>query len=86
MHSRTRGSLRPGAFHCANAICVAGDLLCDSNDDCGDGSDEADCGGCAAGEFHCANGTCVAGCFANAISLSHYTNEQLMAQLEGILL
>ncbi len=38
---------------------------------------EALCKGC---------GTCVAGCFANAISLSHYTNEQLMAQLEGILL
>ncbi len=37
---------------------------------------EALCKGC---------GTCVAGCFADAISLSHYTNEQLMAQLEGML-
>ncbi len=37
---------------------------------------EALCKGC---------GTCVAGCFADAVSLSHYTNEQLMAQLEGML-
>jgi len=37
---------------------------------------EALCKGC---------GTCVAGCFSDAISLSHYTNEQLMAQLEGML-
>jgi heterodisulfide reductase subunit A len=37
---------------------------------------EALCKGC---------GTCVAGCFADAISLSHFTNEQLMAQLEGML-
>ena len=38
---------------------------------------EALCKGC---------GTCVAGCFADAISLSHYTNEQIVAQLEGMLL
>ncbi len=37
---------------------------------------EALCKGC---------GTCVAGCFSDAVSLSHYTNEQIMAQLEGIL-
>ena len=38
---------------------------------------EALCKGC---------GTCVVGCYSDAISLSHYTNEQLMAQLEGMLL
>ncbi|GAI99885.1 unnamed protein product, partial [marine sediment metagenome] len=29
---------------------------------------------------------CVAGCLSNTINLSHYTNQQLMAQLEGMLL
>ncbi len=38
---------------------------------------EAVCKGC---------GVCVAGCYAGAISLSHYTDEQLMAQLEGLII
>ncbi|MFC1942174.1 4Fe-4S binding protein [Chloroflexota bacterium] len=37
---------------------------------------EALCKGC---------GACAGGCPSNAISLGHYTNEQIMAQMEGAL-
>ena len=47
----------------------------------------ADCSGTPATPVcDTTSGTCVAGCFSDAISLSHYTNEQLMAQLEGMLI
>lgn len=32
------------SFACLNGRCVKSELLCDSKDDCGDGSDEANCG------------------------------------------
>jgi len=37
---------------------------------------EALCKGC---------GACISGCFSDAVSLSHYTNEQIVAQMEGML-
>jgi heterodisulfide reductase subunit A len=30
-------------------------------------------------------GACVGGCPSDAINLSHYTNEQIVAQMEGML-
>jgi hypothetical protein len=35
----------PNEFSCANAGCINNDRLCDFQDDCGDGSDEQNCGG-----------------------------------------
>ena len=35
----------PGnTFTCDNSVCVNQDFLCDGTDNCGDGSDERDCG------------------------------------------
>ena len=35
---------RPGQLTCNNGGCVDIDAKCDGQDDCGDGSDEIDCG------------------------------------------
>ncbi|CAG7718540.1 unnamed protein product, partial [Allacma fusca] len=33
-----------GRFHCENNLCIRAEKKCDGDDDCGDGSDEANCG------------------------------------------
>ena len=43
------GTVEPGGcadheFQCDNNKCIVEEYLCDLNDDCGDGSDEFDCG------------------------------------------
>lgn len=55
----------PNQFRCDNRHCVLKSWLCDSDDDCGDGSDERGCGATAPGqdclptEFTCANRQCI---------------------------
>ncbi|XP_072041829.1 uncharacterized protein [Amphiura filiformis] len=46
-------------FRCDNIRCIAPDLICNEVDDCGDNSDERNCG-CFDGYFACPyNGTCI---------------------------
>jgi len=58
-------------FQCANSKCVSSNFRCDNDDDCGDDSDEQNCGnitrptggpggiGCHFDEFKCSTGDCV---------------------------
>ncbi|CAH3179455.1 unnamed protein product, partial [Porites evermanni] len=45
-------------FHCTNGRCIDSVMVCDRNDDCGDGADEKNCS-CRSDELRCANGKCV---------------------------
>uniref|UniRef100_A0A6I8PWU8 Complement factor I n=1 Tax=Xenopus tropicalis TaxID=8364 RepID=A0A6I8PWU8_XENTR len=47
-----------GEFKCSNGKCVPSELACDSENDCGDLSDELCCKDCSAG-FHCKSDTCI---------------------------
>ncbi|KAK2850911.1 hypothetical protein Q5P01_007187 [Channa striata] len=47
----------PGRFQCSNNLCISNNLHCDGWDDCGDGSDEANCK-CEASQMQCKNGRC----------------------------
>lgn len=55
------GMCEPNQFQCANRRCVLKTWLCDSEDDCLDGSDEQNCGVpdnrqiCTPVEFKCMN-------------------------------
>ena len=39
----TDNSCGPGQFHCDNRRCIGSQKVCDTHDDCHDGSDEKDC-------------------------------------------
>uniref|UniRef100_A0A4W5QCD1 EGF-like domain-containing protein n=1 Tax=Hucho hucho TaxID=62062 RepID=A0A4W5QCD1_9TELE len=47
-------------FSCSNGRCVSVKWHCDSDDDCGDGSDEVGCvHACSSAQFQCASGKCI---------------------------
>lgn len=57
------GHCEPNQFKCDNRKCIFKTWLCDSDDDCGDNSDEKDCDRslpgqqCRSNEFQCADGS-----------------------------
>lgn len=54
---------RSGYSRCQNNRCVETTRLCDDINDCGDGSDEANCSCVASTHFQCAAGPCILGKF-----------------------
>ncbi|KAH9489021.1 hypothetical protein Btru_058282 [Bulinus truncatus] len=48
-------------FLCKNTICLNPKLICDTEDNCGDGSDEVDCDTrwCGRDRFKCKSGQCI---------------------------
>ncbi|XP_059153681.1 very low-density lipoprotein receptor-like [Physella acuta] len=58
---RRQVSCAPNQFQCTNGNCVQPEWQCDFDNDCGDGSDEANCPSDCSGEhqFKCGDGKCI---------------------------
>lgn len=48
------------SFQCDNGNTTFESFVCDYDNDCGDGSDEAGCGSCSNSEFRCDDDSCIA--------------------------
>lgn len=48
-------------FTCASGRCISKNFVCNSEDDCGDSSDEVECApsSCGPSEFQCGNSSCI---------------------------
>nr|XP_046172952.1 ST14 transmembrane serine protease matriptase b [Oncorhynchus gorbuscha] len=49
----------PDQIKCRNGLCKVKFWQCDGVNDCGDSTDEENCGSCKSGEFTCRNGSCI---------------------------
>lgn len=54
-----RRTCRHGYFRCHNNRCLSAGRLCDDVNDCGDGSDEANCSCASDIHFQCKAGPCI---------------------------
>lgn len=61
MYHPPESTCAPSDFMCKSGRCIPATFKCDSENDCGDYSDEAGCGNitCSASQFQCDNGRCV---------------------------
>lgn len=61
MHFSGNVTCAPTEFTCASGRCISRNFVCNSEDDCGDGSDELDCApsSCGPSEFQCGNSSCI---------------------------
>ncbi|KAI8782381.1 very low-density lipoprotein receptor [Biomphalaria glabrata] len=61
LKKRAAATCAPGQFTCRNGVCLKNAYVCDTEDDCGDNSDEAGCPTDCSGnhQFKCANNRCI---------------------------
>uniref|UniRef100_A0A803TQP0 LDL receptor related protein 1B n=1 Tax=Anolis carolinensis TaxID=28377 RepID=A0A803TQP0_ANOCA len=65
IHLTDKKTCGPHEYQCKNSNCIPDHWRCDSQNDCGDNSDEENCKPqtCAQKDFHCSNGDCISAKF-----------------------